>query len=155
MTTQPVTHHQPEENQMNTKTIATQQAEATGRRAADIATAEVSPGVALPRQPLFLLAGGLLQTLRGGQRSRDGLIQAVYEYTHELTGGAGLEVLELTPDERGTQRSADVTDCRVWLKHLRACMAQQPAAVRVGIEAWVDEYINSQNLHPDTLEEIN
>ena len=138
-----------------TKTIPTQQAEAIGRQAADIATAEVSPGETLPRQPLFLLAGGLLQTLRGVQRSRDGLIQAVYEYTQELIGGAGLEVLELTPDERGTQRSADVTECRAWLKHLRACMAQQPAAVRIGIEAWVDNYIGSQSLDPKTLQEMD
>ena len=139
---------------MNTKTITTQQAEAIGRRAAEIATAEVSPGETLPRQPLFLLAGGLLQTLRGEQRSRDGLIQAVYEYTQELIGGAGLEVLELTPDERGTQRAADVAACRAWLKHLRACMAQQPAAVRIGIEAWVDEHIDGQNLDPKTLQEM-
>ena len=140
---------------LNTKTISTQQAEATGRWAAEIATAEVSPGEMLPRQPLFLLAGGLLQTLRGEQRARDGLIQAVYEYTQELIGGAGLEVLDLTADERGTQRGADVTDCRVWLKHLRACMAQQPGAVRAGIEAWVDNYIDGQNLNPDTLTEMD
>ena len=140
---------------LNTKTISTQQAEATGRWAAEIATAEASPGEALPRQPLFLLAVGLLQTLRGEQRSRDGLIRAVCEYTQELIGGEGLEVLELTPDERGTQRSADVTECRAWLKHLRACVAQQPAAVRGGIEAWVDDYLSDQDLDPDTLEEIN
>ena len=140
---------------LNTKTISTQQAEASGRRAADVATAEASPGEVLPRQPLFLLAGGLLQTLRGEQRARDGLIQAVYEYTQELIGGAGLEVLDLTADERGTQRGADVTDCRVWLKHLRACMAQQPGAVRAGIEAWVDNYIDGQNLNPDTLTEMD
>ena len=140
---------------LNTKTISTQQAEASGRRAADVATAEASPGEVLPRQPLFLLAGGLLQTLRGEQRARDGLIQAVYEYTQELIGGAGLEVLDLTADERGTQRAADVAACRAWLKHLRACMAQQPAAVRGGIEAWVDNYVDSQNLDPKTLQEMD
>ena len=138
-----------------TKTIATQQAEATGRWAAEIATSEVSPDVPSPRQPLFLLAGGLLQALHGAQRSRDGLIKAVGEYTHELIAGAGLEVLDLTADERGTQRAADVAACRAWLKHLRACMAQQPAAVRVGIEAWVDSYIDSQNLDPKTLQEMD
>ena len=140
---------------LNTKTITTQQAEATGRWAAEIATAEASPGEALPRQQLFLLAGGLLQTLRGEQRARDGLIQAVFEYTQELMRGEGLEILDLTKDERGTQRAADVAACRVWLKHLRACMAQQPGAVRVGIEAWVDEYINGQNLDPKTLQEMD
>ena len=50
-----------------TKTIATQQAETTGRWAAEIATSEVSPDVPSPRQPLFLLPGGLLQALRGAQ----------------------------------------------------------------------------------------
>lgn len=151
MTTQPVTRHQPKDNTMSTntktKTIATQQAEATGRRAADVATAEVSPGETLPRQPLFLLAGGLLQTLRGVQRSRDGLIQAVFEYTQELMRGEGLEVLDLTADERGTQRAADVAACRAWLKHLRACMAQQPGAVRAGIEAWVDDYLSDHEIN--------
>ena len=34
-------------------------------------------------------------------------------------------------------------------------MAQQPGAVRAGIEAWVDNYIDGQNLNPDTLTEMD
>ncbi len=137
-------------------TITSKKAELIGRQAADIATAEASPAEVLPRQPLYLLAGGLLQTLRGAQRSRDGLIQAVQEYMQELGRGEGLDDhLELTPDERGTQqREADVKVCRAWLKNLRAALTQQPAAVRCGIEAWVDEYIDGQGLNPNTLEEM-
>ena len=130
----------------STKTITIQQAEVTGRQAADIAAAEVTPGVALPRQPLFLMAGGLLQTLRGEQRSRGGLIQAVYAHMKEIRGRARSEAFYLAPEERGTQRAADVAACRAWLKHLRACMAQQPAAVRAGIEAWVDDYLSDQEI---------
>ena len=142
----------------NTKTITTQRAEAIGRQAADIAIAEVGPDVPLPRQPLFLLSGGLLQTLCDGQRSRDGLIQAVCAYTQELMGGEGLDDLDLsdlTVDEHGTQREADIIECQAWLAELRLAMAQQPAAVHAGIEAWVDDYIDGQNLDPDTLEETD
>ena len=129
-----------------TKTITTQRAEMIGRHAADIATAEADGGD--PVRPIYALSGCVLQSLRGNQRSRAGLIEAIESYAGEL--------LAERPEVLGSERGDDVIKaCDEWLEDLRASMAQQPGAVRGGIEAWVDEYINGQNLHPDTLEEIN
>ena len=140
---------------MHTEIITAKQAEEIGRRAADIATAEVSPDEAFPRQPLSLMAGGLLQTLRGAQRSRDGLIRAVKQHLASIRGRTGSEARYLAPDERGTQRAEDVRECRLWLRRLRRAMAQHPNAVRRGVEAWVDDYIDGQNLNPGTLQEMD
>ena len=147
MTTQPVTHHQPKDNTMNTstKTISAPQAKVVGRQAADVATAEVNhAGV----RPIYLLSGCVLQSLRGNQRSRAGVIEAIENYVDELLA----ERPEVLDDERGDDV---IKACEEWLEGLRACMAQQPGAVHDGIEAWVDDYLSDQDLDPDTLEEIN
>ena len=148
MTTQPVTHHQPKDNTMNTstKTISAPQAKAIGRQAADVATAEVDHAGVNPVRPIQLLSGCALQSLRGNQRSRAGVIEAIENYVDELLA----ERPEVLDDERGDDV---IKACDEWLKDLRDALAQQPAAVRVGIEAWVDEHIDGQNLDPDTLTE--
>ncbi len=130
-----------------TKTIPTQQAEAIGRQAADVATAEVDRAGVDPVRPIQLLSGCVLQSLRGNQRSRAGLIEAIESYV----GGILAERPEVLDDECGDDV---IKACDEWLEDLRAALAQQPAAVRVGIEAWVDEYINDQDLDPDALQEM-
>ena len=132
----------------NTKTITTQKAEAIGRQAADVAMAEVDHAGVNPVRPIQLLSGCALQSLRGNQRSRAGVIEAIENYVDELLA----ERPEVLDDERGDDV---IKACEEWLEGLRACMAQQPGAVHDGIEAWVDDYLSDQDLDPDTLEEIN
>jgi hypothetical protein len=123
---------------MNTKTITTQQAEAIGRRAAEIATAEADGGD--PVRPIYALSGCVLQSLRGNQRSRAGLIEAIESYAGELLAER-TEVL-------GSERGDDVIKaCDEWLEDLRASMAQQPGAVRRGVEAWVDDYLSDHEIN--------
>ena len=133
---------------MNTSTKTTQQAEAIGRHAADIATAEVDRAGVDPVRPIQLLSGCVLQSLRGNQRSRAGLIEAIESYVGEILA----ERPEVLDDECGDDV---IKACDEWLEDLRAALAQQPAAVRAGVEAWVDDYFSDQNLDPTTGEEIN
>ena len=132
-----------------TKTIATQRAEMIGRHAADIATAEIDHAGVDPVRPIQLLSGCVLMGLSDNQRSRAGVIKAIENYVGELLA----ERPEVLDDERCGGTVVEV--CEEWLEDLRACMAQQPAAVRVGIDAWVDSYIDSQNLDPKTLQEMD
>ena len=131
----------------STKTITIQQAEAIGRRAADIATAEADDGD--PVRPIYALSGYVLMGLNDNQRSRAGLIEAIESYVGELLA----ERPEVLNGERCSGTVVEV--CEEWLEGLHACMAQQPGAVHDGIEAWVDDYLSDQDLDPATLEEIN
>ena len=120
-----------------TKTITTQRAEMIGRTAADIATAEIDhAGV----RPIYLLSGCVLQSLRGNQRSRAGVIEAIENYVDELLA----ERPEVLDDERGDDV---IKACDEWLEGLRDALAQQPAAVRRGVEAWVDDYLSDHEIN--------
>ncbi len=132
----------------STKTITTQKAEHIGRHAADIATSEVNHAGVDPVRPIQLLSGCVLQSLLGNQCSRAGLIEAIESYVGELLA----ERPEVLNDERGDDV---IKACDEWLEDLRDAQAQQPAAVRRGIEAWVDDYIDGQNLNPGTLAEMD
>ena len=134
-------------NTKTSSTITTQKAEAIGRHAADIATAEADGGD--PVRPIYALSGYVLMGLSDNQRSRAGVIEAIENYVGELLA----ERPEVLDDERCGGTVVEV--CEEWLEGLRACMAQQPGAVHDGIEAWVDDYLSDQDLDPDTLEEIN
>ena len=123
----------------NTKTITTQQAEHIGRHAADIATAEADGGD--PCRPIYALSGYVLMGLSDNQRSRAGVIEAIENYVGELLA----ERPEVLDDERCGGTVVEV--CEEWLEGLRACMAQQPAAVRRGVEAWVDDYLSDHEIN--------
>ena len=132
----------------NTKTITTQRAEMIGRHAADIATAEIDHAGVDPVRPIQLLSGCVLMGLSDNQRSRAGVIEAIENYVGELLA----ERPEVLNDERGDDV---IKACEEWLEDLRDALAQQPAAVRRGVEAWVDQHIDGQNLNPDTLAEMD
>ena len=135
-------------NPQTNNTEASERAGAIGFQGARVATAEDD---SMDRcRPLLILGGSVLQAFSCARPSSAGwradVIEEIENYLRRIVADRP-EVLDrenLPPEVREA--------CEEWLEDLRAALAEQPGAVRAGIEAWVDEYIDGQGLDPMTGE---
>ena len=135
-------------NPQTNNTEASERARAIGFQGARVATAEDDSTDRC--RPLLILGGSVFQAFSCTRHSPAGwcadVTGAIEDYLRRIVKERP-EVLD--------SKHVDVQvieACEEWLEHLRAALAEQPGAVRAGIEAWVDEYIDGQGLDPMTGE---
>ena len=115
------------------------QAELLGRQAADLATGdEDSQDHAFPAR--FWLWGGILCGL---SYPRDELRQLILDYVHERVAHPRRLPREIDIDRTDLRVDpVGIKSAREWGQELADAFHKHPAAVRRGVEEWIQEYMD-------------